>query len=185
MKVKNVLYPLIFSLIVAILLFVLKQYTAGIIAASFSFIMLVSLVGLLIINKKEESRKDKRFGIYTKENLLIEFDKLKKQKDENKLKALMLLYIVPNKEYEDDEIKALASYLNRKFSIDPIGYDEGIIIVLGNIHEILLNEMMKQIKVELAKNNVNVDYKYGFGYYTNNETYEELLEEIKKGFIKC
>ncbi|MGI6360219.1 MAG: hypothetical protein ACOX02_04180 [Acholeplasmatales bacterium] len=181
MKVKNVIYPLIFSLIVAILLFVLKQYTASFIAASFSFVMLVSLVGLIIINKKEEKRKDKRFGIYTKENLIIEFNKLKKQKDENKLKALMLLYIVPNKEYEDEKIKALASYLNKKFSIDPIGYDEGISIVLGNIHELLVNELMKQIKEELVENNINIDYKYGFSYYTNNETYENLLEEIKRG----
>ncbi len=182
MKVKNVVYPLIFSLIVAILLFVLKQYTAGVIAASFSFIMLVSLFGLLIINKKEEKRKDKRFGIYTKENLIIEFNKLKKQKDDNKLKALMILYIVPSKEYKDEDIKALANYLKKKFTIDPIGYDEGISIILGNIHELLLNELMKQIKTELVDSNINIDYKYGFSYYTNSETYEDLLEEIKRGF---
>jgi hypothetical protein len=180
-KVRNVIYPLIFSLIVAILLFILKQYTAAIIAASFSFIMLISMIGIVIFNKKEESRKDKRYGIYTKENLIVEFNKLKKQKDENKLKALMLLYIVPNRKYEDNEIKALASYLNKKFSIDPIGYDEGISIVLANIHELLLEEMMRQIKIELIENNIKIDYKYGFSYYTNNESYEDLLEEIKGG----
>ena len=93
----------------------------------------------------------------------------------------MLLYIVPNRKYEDNEIKALASYLNKKFSIDPIGYDEGISIVLANIHELLLEEMMRQIKIELIENNIKIDYKYGFSYYTNNESYEDLLEEIKGG----
>lgn len=183
MKVKNVVFPLIFSLIVSVLLLVLKQYTGGIIAASFSFIMLVTLISLIVINKKEERRKDKRFGIYTKENLIVEFNKLKKQKDENKLKALMLLHIIFNKQYEDEKIRDFASYLKKKFSIDPIGYDEGISVALVNIHEILLTEIMRQIKIELVENNIDLDYRYGVSYYTNNETYEDLLEEIKKGFI--
>lgn len=180
MKVKNILGPLILSLITAILLFILKQYTPAIIALTFSFILLVSLGVIAFYNRQQKKRQDPRFGIYTKDNLIIEYDKLVAQKDANKLKAVCMLYIKPIGDYTNSDIKTFSDYLKQKFSIDPIGYDEGIVIILGNIHELLLEEMMKQIKQELTEQKIPIAFNYGVDYYTGFESYEILIENIRK-----
>lgn len=180
MKVRNVLFPLILSLITAILLLVLKQYTPAIIAITFSLIMLLTLLVIVYLNYKEKKRQDKRFGIYTKENIIIEYDKLITLKNNNKLKAVCMLYIKPVGTYTNADIKTFSDYLKMKFSIDPVGYDEGIVVILANIHELLLEEMMKQIKKELIDANIPMHFKYGIDYYTGSETYETLLENIRK-----
>ncbi|MFA5719563.1 MAG: hypothetical protein WC939_00730 [Acholeplasmataceae bacterium] len=180
MKTKNIVFPLILSLVMAILLFVLKQNTAAIIALTFSLIMLMTLLGLVYYNHKQKKRQDKRFGIYTKENIIMEYNKLITLKDNQKLKAVCMLYIKPVGKYTNDDIKSFSSYLKKKFSIDPVGYDEGIVIILANIHELLLEEMLKQIKQELIDHKIPIHFNYGIDYYTGNETYETLIENIRK-----
>lgn len=180
MKTKNVVFPLTLSLATAVLLFILKQNTAAIIALTFSVIMLMTLVGLLYYNQKQKKRQDKRYGIYTRDNIIIEYNKLITLKNHQKLKAVCMLYIKPNEGYVDEDIKTFSAYLKKKFPIDPIGYDEGIVVVLANIHELLLEEMLKQIKQELIEHKIPIQFKYGVDYYTGSETYETLLENIRK-----
>lgn len=181
MKVRNIVFPLVLSVVLAVVLFILGEITAGIIAISFSFLMVLTTLTIIFYDLRQKKKQDKRFGILTKENFIIEYNKLIKMKENDKLKAVCLLVIKPYGKYTDSDIKSFSTYLKKKFSIDPIGYDDGIVIALANIHELMLEEMMKQIKEELMSKKIPISFRFGIEYYTGNETYEELMLHIKKG----
>jgi hypothetical protein len=180
MKKRSFYISFILFLGLTIILILLKQYNAAIISGSFTGFILLSIIGLYIIDYRYHQKLDNKYYVLTKDYIVKEYEKLTKQKDEGKLKAVSILYIVLIGNYPDDVLKAFGKFLDESFKIDPVGRDDGYIVLLANIHEIMLTEMVKQFKDKLNETNIKVQFRFGAAYYTGSESFETLKLEAKK-----
>lgn len=180
MKKRSFYISFILFLGLTIVLILLNQSNAAIISGSFTGFILLSIIGLYIIDYRYHQKLDNKYYVLTKDHLVKEYNKLIKQKEEGKLKAVCLLYLVLIGNYPDDVLKAFGKFLDKSFKIDPVGWDEGYIILLANIHEIMLTEMVKQFKDNLNETNIKVQFRFGAAYYTGSESYDTLKLEARK-----
>ena len=89
-------------------------------------------------------KQDKTYYALNEEHTIKAFNKLKDAKDQGELKAVSIVYIKVLGEHEDAFYKRFGKRLTKNFSIDPVGYIDGYVVVFANVHELMLKEMMKQ-----------------------------------------
>lgn len=180
MKKSNLLIMLVILVILSVVFFVLKQLMFFYAAATLAFVILIMLASRFIIDKQYQKKLDSKYKLLNEENLEKEFNKIKKSKDEDKIKAFCVVHFALLEKYDDKVIEEFGKYLKIKFSIDPIGYKDGIAIIVVNMHEIMMNEMFKIIKKEMKNNELKLRYKVGLAFYTSKDTFETLIEEAKR-----
>lgn len=181
MRKANLLLMLGIFSVLAIVFVILEQTMFFYASATLVFVIGIMLVSRVLIDKKYQKKLDKRYQLLTRDNLEKEFEKVRKTKEEDKIKAFCLVHFSFLENYEDKIIEEFGKYLKTKFAIDPMGYVDGIAVIVINMHEIMMNEMFKIIKKELNDKNFNLKYKVGMSFYTNNDSLESLLSEAKRG----
>lgn len=179
MKKRNFLITFITIFVIAIVLAILKQWQLLYAALTFLFVIGIMIIASAIIDHRYKKKLDKRYQILTKENLIKEYQKIKISKETGKIKAFCLVYFNLEKDYRENDLKSFSGFLKTKFSIDPIGYDDGVVVIVVNMHEIMMNELIKIIKNEMKEKELFVRFNYGIAYYGNNESYQELYNEAK------
>ena len=181
MKKTNLLIMMIIFMALTALFIFLRETTFTYISSTLTFVILIMLSAKTIIDKQYQKKLDKRYMLLTNENMIKQYDKLRLEKENDKIMAFCLIYFKLLENYDDKTILNFGKYLKTKFSIDPIGFNDGVVVIVVNMHEIMMNEMFKTIKNELKQLEFNIKYKVGMAYFSGNETYDALLEEAKKG----
>lgn len=183
MKLRSFLVSFLAFLILGIILLIIKQNIAGVISLGFASMLGISFVTFRVMEKNKIKKLDSLYYVLKKEALIKQYEKLAKEFDSGKLRAVTLMHLKFKDEYSPQELKNFGLWLTNNYSADPSGFDGGIIILFVNIHELMIKELMKHIKNQLKEENINVDFDYGYANYVTNDEYEELkqkaLETIK------
>ncbi len=174
MRKKSMLTSAAIFSIVGVLLLIFKQIEAGIIALGFAFVMAVGVGAILLMEFFNNKKLDPVYAVRRKEFIVKDYEKLAKSFDKEKFKALSLVVLKLTHEHDEKTLKLFGRWLKEAFASDPIGYDEGYIIVFVNIHENLMPEMIKQMRKRLKELRLGVSFKSGYAYYTGNEDFETL-----------
>ncbi len=180
MKKRGIIISFGVFTVIGIILLVLKEQNPAFVSFGFASLMLFMLLTFAIIDKQNEKKKDPRYGVLKQEHFQKSFEKITKDYNLGKLKAVGLLFVSFDKEYETKTLLMFSKVLNKLFKIDPMSYDQGIIILLINIHPLMINELMKHLRVSLKVENIDVSFKTGFSSYTGTQTYQELKQEAAK-----
>lgn len=180
MRKRNLLVMLVILIILSVVFISLGELMFFYLSATLSFVIFIMVTSKMIIEKQYQKKLDKRYQLLTNENLIKEFGKVKKDKDEGKIKAFCVVHFGFLEKYQDEMIISMGKYLKTKFSIDPMGYIDGIAIIVVNMHEIMMNEMLKIIKKELKDNGFKLKYKVGIAFYSNDDSFEKLLSEAQR-----
>lgn len=180
MKKRSFYFSFLIFLGLTIVLIILNQSKAAMISGSFTGFILLTIVGLYYIDYRYYQKLDKKYYVLQKDHLVKTYNKLTEEKDTGKLKAVCLLYIMVIGNYPDEVLKEFGKFLDNSFKIDPVGYDDGYVVILANIHEIMLTEMIKQFKDKMNDTTLRVQFRYGAAYYTGSESYETLKLEARR-----
>lgn len=174
MRKKSMLTSAIVFMIMGVVLIIIKQWEAGVIAISFATISGLGVLVILFMDRLDRKKLDSNYFVRRKEFLLKDYEKLTKDFNKGKLKSLSLVTLKLTKEHDPETLKYFGMWLKEAFPTDPKGYDEGIIILYVNIHESLMDELIKQMRKRLKELRLGVSFKYGYTYYTGTESYETL-----------
>lgn len=174
MRKRPFLIAFIIFFVIGIILFIFKQTTAATIALAFSVMMLLTTLTNFFMNKIKINKLDQTYFVYKKDHLLKEYNKLIKDIEKDKLKALSLVYIKLKEEYELSELKKFGLFLTNKYNADPSGYDDGIVVLFVNIHPKFMDEVLKLIQKQVKEEEILVEFNYGYSYYEENIDYESL-----------
>lgn len=183
MRKKSMLTSTIVFLLIGIVLLILKQWEAGIIAVAFSLVTGAGILVLLLMEYLERQKYDKKYYVRRKEFLLKDYDKIAQDFNKEKIKSLNIVVLKFTKEHDQETFKLFGKWLKEAFPSDPKGYDEGIVILFANIHESLIDELIKQMRKRLKELRLGVSFKTGYAYYSGSEDYE-TLRQIAEATIK-
>lgn len=183
MRKKSMITSTVLFAIVGLAMIPFKQWEAMIIALSFSVVMGVGVITILLIEYLESKKLDKTYFLRRKEFIVKDYQKLTAEFDKNKHKAVSMTVFKFTKEHDQKTLKSFAKWLKEAFTTDPMGYDDGVIILFVNMHEALMPELIKQARKRLKDARIGVSFKSGFAYYTGNEDYE-TLKQLAEDSIK-
>jgi hypothetical protein len=177
MKIRTFIIPFLIFLCFGIILVIYDNMVAGFISFGLALMVSVAFITTKVIEQNKINKLDKKYYVLRKEELLKEYAKLTKEFEEGKLKQVTLVYLKLKEEYSLEVLKKFGLWLTKKFPADPSGIDEGIIILFVNIHERLMEELKEFIKDELKKENILIDFDFGYAIYKTNLDFEELKRE--------
>lgn len=179
MRKRSTIVSFVLFVVISLILFFVGEKKAAFVAGGFSSFLLVALLGFYLIDFRNKRKLDPDYKVLKKEHLLAAYDKLVKEYENEKLKAVCLVYLKLAREYDFETIKSFSQLLLKDYKIDPVGYDGGYVVLFANIHELLLPEIIKQLRIKLQQLNLEIEFKYGFSYYTSGKNYQIMLEEAK------
>jgi len=174
MKTRNFIIMFVVFISFGVILFLFDQNIAAYISLGFATMLGVTFLTSKILDNKKLKKLDSKYYVLTKEELLKEYNKLSKEFEEGKLKQIILTYLVFKEEYDDVTLKRFGLWLTKNYPVDPSGIDKDIIILFVNIHELMMKELIKDIKQKLKEQQILVDFKYGYSIYKKNDDYEQL-----------
>lgn len=180
MKTRNFIISFIVFITIGIILIVFDYDTPAYISFGFSSILGITFLTTKIMEKSKIKKLDQTYFVLTKEELLKEYNKLSKELNDGKLRQIILTYLEFKEEYSLSELKKFGLWLTKNYDVDPSGIDNGIVILFVNIHQIMMDELMKHIKEEIRKENIQVDFNYGYAIYNEKNDYEALKNEAIK-----
>lgn len=161
-------------IVIGIILIIFDENIAGVISLGFASMLFFTFLTTLIMEKRKIKQLDDIYYVLKKEELLKEYDKLSLEFDNEKLKAITLVYLELKEEYEKEDLKRFGLWLTQKYNADPSGIDEGIIILFVNIHDMFMTELLKHLKNQVKDENIKVDFNYGYANYKTKDDYEDL-----------
>lgn len=176
MKFKKFLWAAFIFLGIGVILIVVGENKGAYISFAFSSMMFFTVFTTFIMEKRTIKRLDQVYFVLKKDKLVTEYNKLVKDVDSDKLKALSLVYLKFKKQYKEEDLKRFGLWLTNTYSADPSGIDGGIVILFANIHPQIMDQLMKHIKTQIKEQNITVNFDYSYAYYKNNEEYEELKQ---------
>lgn len=174
MRKRSMLTSMVIFLVIGGVLFIMKQWEAGIISVSFSIVTGLGVLVILFMEYRENKKLDEKHFVRRKEFLLKDYQKLTNDFNKEKLKSLNIVVLKLTKEHDETTMKDFGRWLKEAFPADPKGYDDGIVILFGNIHESLIDELIKQMRKRLKEVRLGVSFKAGYAYYSGSEDYETL-----------
>lgn len=174
MKTRNYLISFVVFVGFGVLLFIFNQQIAAYISIGFAVMLSVTFITTKVMDKRTLKKLDEKYYVLTKEQLLKEYDKLTAEFNKGKLKQVILAYLRFKEEYELNHLKNFGLWLTKTYFADPSGIDGGIVVLFVNVHEVLMAELMKDIKNKIKEENITVDFDYGFAIYQENDNYETL-----------
>lgn len=174
MKKKGFIISFLIFIGIGIILIIFDENVAGIISLGFASMLFFTYLTTLIMEKRKINQLDDVYYVLKKEELLKEYNKLAAEFDNEKLKAISLVYLEFKEEYSQEELKRFGLWLTQQYNADPSGLDEGIVILFVNIHDMFMKELLKHIKKQLKEENIKVDFNFGYANYKFQEDYEDL-----------
>lgn len=174
MRKKGYIISFLIFVVLGIILIVFSEKIAGIISLGFASMLFFTFLTTIIMEKRKIKQLDDVYYVLKKEELLKAYSKLATEFDNGKLKAISLVYLKFKEEYPKEDLKRFGLWLTQQYNADPSGFDDGIVILFVNIHDMFMKELLKHIKAQLKEENIKIDFNYGYANYKKEDDYEGL-----------